>query len=965
MGEQWYIFRDEKNYGPYSEDEVRLFIKQGILDAPDLLWNKVIDNWKPVEWFPQFSEDLAAISQAKVPLKEYPKHPKKRNTALTIGLASGAVIVLAVLAIFLPRLFDGDSSISAVNQFGPWSYATTISEPITTLAGGQDSIIGDLKSHGVSIQIPAEFLDNEAEVTLTHPSEDYDLKDTKFSLLGVPIEILHNAEQKRFNEPVKIAMQFDNTGINEEGEVYAAYFHPTLGWDFYYPDKVDLEQGIAEFSVYHFSAYAVVQVDDEQRISDFLQQRAVEQYVRGQAGEEAAEHVEAMVQLILREGMEIKDNETISIIARAVIEELPGGKVGLMIYDLDSDAFIKKLTEETVKKAGKTLTDKEKGFGWEEGLFTDAAANQGQVKTLAEAAGYFVEGNNEEALKVLAAAIADEIPVIKSIKKAGEVAAKVVSHNIDVWKHQEVEKAYRTYRDGASGGWLGRDVDPGDWDQLLSQTGGRTGDGAFRQVRIDYIKNWCDARGIDPNSLSRDEYVRLGDQAMENLKQQFDTRRIREAEIAEIRAKDMALIELLEKKGLLAREFKNPMYTSRTENYPDLEMLLNRCLIMAERIKSETGRMEIVDAVDRDRADPHDREKMISRQDVADLIWTYYYNGEQAYRDLMIERKLVKEDNKIDDQDLKDDENRDEPELLLLAVPNLTGQDRSSAEQDLNNMGLSANVSTESHDSIQEGKVIRQQPAAGTMVPPGSSVSLIVSSGLARLTVPDVIGQEGNAAVRLLDQAGYKYLAALDHHESVAAGFVIDQHPKAGTELALGSTVKILVSRGPEIKTPAQSTIPAQSTQPAQPVQPEPPTGIPINGTFSPQSGGFFKDLSISYSVSGAVAAKREPDSISQTTAFRRYSGVKVSQGATTVTLSGTVGGSAFAEAQYQGRVIVEIAVADKSDKQDFWVDSGPGSFNVSVPVSAADVGKPVYFSVKGGTYWPNGFFNINLNGGN
>lgn len=79
------------------------------------------------------------------------------------------------------------------------------------------------------------------------------------------------------------------------------------------------------------------------------------------------------------------------------------------------ESFIKKLTEKTVKKTGKTLTDKEKGFGWAEGLFTDAAVNPGQVKSLAQAAGYFIEGNNEEALKVLAAAIANEIPVIKAI----------------------------------------------------------------------------------------------------------------------------------------------------------------------------------------------------------------------------------------------------------------------------------------------------------------------------------------------------------------------------------------------------------------------------------------------------------------------------------------------------------------------------------------------------------------------
>lgn len=55
-------------------------------------------------------------------------------------------------------------------------------------------------------------------------------------------------------------------------------------------------------------------------------------------------------------------------------------------------------------------------------------------------------------------------------------------------------------------------------------------------------------------------------------------------------------------------------------------------------------------------------------------VWKHQ-EVEKAYRNLMIERKLVKADEKIDDQDLQDDEDRYKQDVLLLAVPNLTGQD--------------------------------------------------------------------------------------------------------------------------------------------------------------------------------------------------------------------------------------------------------------------------------------------------
>jgi hypothetical protein len=63
-------------------------------------------------------------------------------------------------------------------------------------------------------------------------------------------------------------------------------------------------------------------------------------------------------------------------------------------------------------------------------------------------------------------------------------------------------------------------------------------------------------------------------------------------------------------------------------------------------------------------------------------------------------------------------------------VPNVAGQTQSQAAATLNGVGLSAGVvTTSSSTTVPPGSVISQNPASPTVVPYGSSVALVVSSG--------------------------------------------------------------------------------------------------------------------------------------------------------------------------------------------------------------------------------------------
>lgn len=62
-------------------------------------------------------------------------------------------------------------------------------------------------------------------------------------------------------------------------------------------------------------------------------------------------------------------------------------------------------------------------------------------------------------------------------------------------------------------------------------------------------------------------------------------------------------------------------------------------------------------------------------------------------------------------------------------VPDVSGQSVATASNNLGQKGFQVNQKTENSDTVANGKVIRTDPAAGTQVDPGSTVTIIVSSG--------------------------------------------------------------------------------------------------------------------------------------------------------------------------------------------------------------------------------------------
>jgi len=105
---------------------------------------------------------------------------------------------------------------------------------------------------------------------------------------------------------------------------------------------------------------------------------------------------------------------------------------------------------------------------------------------------------------------------------------------------------------------------------------------------------------------------------------------------------------------------------------------------------------------------------------------------------------------------------------------------------------------------VPAGSVIAFQPAPGTELKRGDTVTVVVSSGRAPVDVPDVVGQSPEAAQSTLEQLGFTVQRDTDRTASVPVGAVMAVSPGPDDDpQPYGSPVTITVSEGlPQVAVP-------------------------------------------------------------------------------------------------------------------------------------------------------------------
>jgi resuscitation-promoting factor RpfB len=133
------------------------------------------------------------------------------------------------------------------------------------------------------------------------------------------------------------------------------------------------------------------------------------------------------------------------------------------------------------------------------------------------------------------------------------------------------------------------------------------------------------------------------------------------------------------------------------------------------------------------------------------------------------------------------------PEAPVMArVPALTGSDVTEAREELQDAGLKVGRIERLPSAKAVGTVLRQSITKNTTLALGSVVTLVVAAPYPR--VPSVLGDSKTAAIRQLEDAGFRVRTSVENRTSGKDGVVLRQGPNSGTRAKPGSIVELVIS---------------------------------------------------------------------------------------------------------------------------------------------------------------------------
>ena len=134
-------------------------------------------------------------------------------------------------------------------------------------------------------------------------------------------------------------------------------------------------------------------------------------------------------------------------------------------------------------------------------------------------------------------------------------------------------------------------------------------------------------------------------------------------------------------------------------------------------------------------------------------------------------------------------------------IPDVTGMTEAEATAKLENDGFKVTKTSEKSDTVPKGKVISQDPEAGSPGSFESLVSLVISDGTGKEKnkMPDLTGKTEQEAIELVESVGMKVSAINEiYSDSVEAGLICGQSYTSGSTVKEGSEVTLKKSIGPE-----------------------------------------------------------------------------------------------------------------------------------------------------------------------
>ncbi|HEX5949961.1 MAG TPA: PASTA domain-containing protein, partial [Actinomycetota bacterium] len=134
-----------------------------------------------------------------------------------------------------------------------------------------------------------------------------------------------------------------------------------------------------------------------------------------------------------------------------------------------------------------------------------------------------------------------------------------------------------------------------------------------------------------------------------------------------------------------------------------------------------------------------------------------------------------------------------------VAVPRVVGASVESAQATLEEVGLTVRIADGEHDlDAPAGRVLSQRPAPGAEIREGSQVVLVPSLGPPPVKVPDLVGKTVADARRELERVGLELGKPTGRYDDkIAEDRIVEQSVPAKDKIPQGSTVEVVVSKGP------------------------------------------------------------------------------------------------------------------------------------------------------------------------
>ncbi|MDP9791908.1 serine/threonine-protein kinase [Catenuloplanes nepalensis] len=132
------------------------------------------------------------------------------------------------------------------------------------------------------------------------------------------------------------------------------------------------------------------------------------------------------------------------------------------------------------------------------------------------------------------------------------------------------------------------------------------------------------------------------------------------------------------------------------------------------------------------------------------------------------------------------------------SVPTATNLTQAEAQSALTQAGFVVQIGDGRYDAaVPKDSVVAQEPPGGSRLTQGSVVTLILSLGPERFTVPDVVGKDFAVAKLELENRGLGVDRAPDKFDNaIPEGFVVAIEPKENAEVKPGDRVTVTVSKG-------------------------------------------------------------------------------------------------------------------------------------------------------------------------